>query len=101
MIKHIVVWSLKNNAEGFTKAENAERIKTEILKLKEQIPQIKKIEAGINITMADDAFDIALNSEFNSVEDLQIYIDHPVHIKFKEFILPLKRDKRVIDYYIQ
>jgi len=48
MIKHIVFFGLADNAEGKSKAENAVIIKSELENLKHLIPQIKKIEVGIN-----------------------------------------------------
>lgn len=98
MIKHIVVWKLKESADGFSKKENAERMKAEILKMKESVPVIKHIEAGINILDAEDSFDVVLLAEFENEKDLQTYQNHPGHVKFKEFIKNLRTEKRSIDY---
>ena len=100
MIKHIVVWKLKEEAEGFNKAENAERMKGAILKMGETIPVIKHIEAGISILPADDSFDVVLYSEFENEKDLLIYQEHPEHHKFKNFIKNLRTEKRSIDYKV-
>lgn len=48
MIKHIVLFQLAEFAEGKTKKENAQFIKTELEKLINVIPQLKKIEVGLN-----------------------------------------------------
>ena len=52
MIVHIVLFGLAENAEGKTKAENANYIKAELENLKHLIPEIKKIEVGINLPEA-------------------------------------------------
>lgn len=98
MIKHIVLWQLKDSAGGRSKAENANKIKEEISNLKNKIPQIISIEAGINILPASDSFDVVLNAEFANQADLDIYQVHPDHVKFKGFIKDLVSDKRFIDY---
>jgi hypothetical protein len=100
MIKHIVLWQLKDSADGRSKAENAERMKKEILDLKNKIPQLIKIEAGINILPASDSFDVVLNSDFANQADLDIYQVHPDHVKYKEFIKDLVSNKRFIDYEV-
>jgi len=49
MIKHIVMWKLKDFAEEANKAVNAQKIK-----------EIKHIEVGINIINSDASADVAL-----------------------------------------
>ena len=48
MIKHIVMWSLKEKYKGQLKEQLAEDLKNRLLNLKSMIPQIKKIVVGIN-----------------------------------------------------
>ena len=94
------MWKLHEKAEGFSKAENAQRIKKELEDLRGNIPEIAKLEVGLNINNTDIAFDIVLYSEFKSLEDLKIYQDHPAHIVFKEFIKSLRSQRYVVDYEI-
>ena len=100
MIKHIVMWKLHDEAEGFTKRENAERIKKELESLKEKIEQIRHLEAGINRNSSPAAFDVVLYSEFDDWDSLEIYQKHPAHEQFKEFLTPLRSDRVVVDYEI-
>ena len=48
MIKHIVTWKLKEEAEGNTKVENAKKIKEILEALDGKIETLKAIEVGIN-----------------------------------------------------
>jgi hypothetical protein len=98
MIKHIVMWKLCPLFEGKTKKENAEKIKMMLEKLKNCIPQINKIEVGINFNQSETAYDLVLYSEFLSANDLQIYQQHPEHLKVAEFIAKVKIDRVVADY---
>lgn len=100
MIKHIVMWRLFDFAEGNTKKENAMKLKEKLLALRGKIPQIKKMEVGINFDRTDAASDVVLYSEFNSLEDLQTYQKHPEHQKVVEFLNKVRSEKRVVDYQV-
>lgn len=100
MIKHIVLWRLKDEAEGASKAENARQIKEMLEALGAAIPEIEHIEVGLNILDSPAASDVALYSEFASPEALDIYQKHPEHQKCKDFIGKVASDRFVVDYEI-
>jgi Stress responsive A/B Barrel Domain len=100
MIKHIIMWKLHEEAEGFSKVGNALRIKKELEGLQGKISEIFKLEVGLNISKSEIAYDVVLYSEFNSKEDLQIYQDHPAHIALKKFIYNLRSERHVVDYEV-
>ena len=100
MVKHIVMWRLKESAEGFTKAENAKRMKNWLEDLKLFIPEIMEMEVGINFNPSQAAFDIVLYSEFENKKALEIYQNHPEHIKFKNNINNIRTERTVVDYEI-
>jgi len=101
MIKHIVFFGLADNAEGKTKAENALKIKTELESLQHLIPQIKKIEVGINYPNAPKTnYDIALYSEFETFEDVDIYQEHPEHKKVAAYIGKVRVSRAAVDYEV-
>ena len=86
MIKHIVMWKLKEFAEGNNKSENANIIKKSLESLKGEISEIKFIEVGININEAKQSYDVVLCSEFESMEALDRYQKLPKHVKAANFI---------------
>ncbi|NFM46603.1 Dabb family protein [Clostridium botulinum] len=98
MIKHIVMWKLKEFAEGKSKLENANIIKINLEDLKHRIDEVKLIEVGVNINNSQQAYDVVLYSEFENLEDLNSYQNHPDHVKVGEFINKVKEDKIVTDY---
>ena len=101
MIKHIVFFGLADNAEGKSKAENAMIIKSELENLKHLIPQIKKIEVGINYPNAPKTnYDIALYSEFDTFEDIDIYQEHPEHKKVAAYIGKVRISRAAVDYEV-
>lgn len=100
MFKHIVFWRLKDNAGGRSKLDNSRELKTVLEGLKDKIGAIKRIEVGININNSDAAYDVALYSEFDSREDLQIYQKHPEHVKIIGFVNEIREERAVVDYEI-
>jgi len=101
MIKHIVFFSLADNAEGKSKAENALIIKTALENLVHLIPEIKKLEVGINYPDSPKTnFDIALYSEFDNFEAIDIYQEHPEHKKVASYIGKVKTSRAAVDYEI-
>lgn len=97
MIKHVVMWRFKTEAEGRTKLENMEELKRQLLALVPLIPQIKKMEVGFDITHSEFSADFMLSTEFESVEDLKIYAVHPDHLKVSGFVVNVVESKIVFD----
>lgn len=100
MIKHIVMWKLKETALGHTKAENAAIIKDKLEQLNEKLDLIKTLEVGINRSLSNTDFDAVLISEFNSNDDLEAYLIHPLHVEIAEFIKQVRTDRAVVDFKI-
>ena len=98
MLKHIVLFKLKENAESASKEENAKKIKRDLESLKGVIPQIRHMEVGINCIPGDAAYDVAIYSEFANEADLSIYAKHPEHVKVAEFVGKVRESRVVVDY---
>ncbi|WP_251859773.1 Dabb family protein [Clostridium sp. Marseille-Q2269] len=98
MVKHIVMWRFKEEFEGKNKKENCLKVKELIESLKEKIDGIISLEVGINFEKSDQAFDIVLNSVFESNEALQAYQIHPEHVKVADFIKKIVKERSVVDY---
>lgn len=98
MIKHIVMWKLKQDNGVNAALENARKLKSDIEQLAQTIPEIKHIEVGLNIAGADTASDAVLYSEFETLADLDIYQNHPDHQKVVAFVKEIAAERRVVDY---
>ncbi len=99
MIRHIVLWKLKNPGIAELKALNASRLNNELHALKNEIVQIKRLETGINLN-PDNEYDVVLSMDFDNFEDLMIYQKHPAHLKVVEFLKSIRELKASIDYEI-
>lgn len=98
MIKHIVMWRLKESAAGASREENAKKLKQSLEDLKDKIEDIKAIEVGINFNSSPAAFDVVLYSEFDNREGLDAYQNHPEHLKIVDFVGEIRTDRAVVDY---
>ncbi len=95
MIRHIVMWRLKDFAEGNEKKANALIMKQMLEALNGKIDGLIKAEAGLNFT--DGGYDVCLYSELESKEALDYYQGHPEHVVVKEFVGKVVSDRAVCD----
>ncbi len=100
MLKHIVMWQFKDEAEGRTKTENLLHVKKLLDALPAVIPFIRKLEVGLNEYPSSMASDMVLVTEFDSKADLDLYAVHPEHVKISEYIGKVRSARSVVDYSI-
>lgn len=98
MVKHIVFWKLKEEANGMSKAENAAAIKQKLEDLNGKIEGCIKLEVGFDFLHSAESADVVLYSEFESKEALDFYANHPLHKAVMPFIAEARSERRVIDY---
>jgi|WetSurMetagenome_2_1015567.scaffolds.fasta_scaffold344934_2 hypothetical protein len=98
MIRHLVLFKLRDFSTPEEKMKAAETVRAELLALKKKIPVILEFEVGINFTVNDAAYDLAINSSFSSKEDLKTYQVHPDHQAFILFNKNYSAKKIVLDY---
>lgn len=99
MIKHIVMFKLKPEADGKTAAENAAEGKKLAEKLLTPIPSLKKLRAVINCPGADETnCELALVCDFDDLDGLSAYQASEPHIRFGSFIKPVRESRACIDY---
>jgi hypothetical protein len=101
MIKHIVMWQLKEAAHGNPKAANAQIIKEKLEALNGRIPGLLKLEVGINYAPEPGGSDVVLYSEFPTRQDLDNYQSHPEHLAAASFIRAVNAERRVVDYEVK
>lgn len=101
MIKHIVMWKLKDFAEGCSREENAKKIKAMLEGLRGKIGQISYLEVGINVNSSDMAYDAVLVSEFEDMQKLEEYKKHPEHVNVSGFVSKVREGRAVVDYFTE
>ena len=100
MVKHIVMWKLKETAEGKTREENAAIIKAGLEGLKDKIDFLREVEVGVNFNNSEMAYDVVLYTIFDSKEDLDRYQNHEEHLKVATYVRKVNEARVVVDYKI-
>ena len=99
MVRHIVMWKLKESAEGNDKARNAQIIKEKLEALKGKISQIEEIEVGINSDAAPAGnYDVVLVMSCRDFAALKEYAEHPDHIEAGGFVKKVVEARAAADY---
>lgn len=99
MVKHIVLFQLKKDLAPEIRQEVMNRFKVAIEALPASIPFIRQIHVGLNVNSAE-AWDICLESAFDSLEDVRAYSLHPDHIAAATIIKDYKADRSCVDFEI-
>ena len=100
MIKHIVIWKLKDSAHGNDRSTNARLAKEKLESLRGQIAGLRAIEVGIDFSATASSADMVLYSEFDSREALAAYQNHPLHQAIVSFVGPAISERRMVDYEV-
>lgn len=97
MVRHIVMWKFKSDAD-LTPKEAAENIKGKLEGLKGQIPGLITLEVGLNRNESKTAFDAVLTADFESWEALAAYKVHPLHVEISELCKYYREARARVDY---
>lgn len=100
MIRHIVVYKIKEDAGGHTKQENMEAMRDGLLALVPQIPEIKHMEVGFDVLHDAASYDISLLVDFDDVAAMDRYKNHSDHQKIAQFIHSIIEGRVSVDYEI-
>lgn len=101
MVKHIVMWKVKEHEVHGSKEEIMNKIKSGLEGLRGQIEGLIEIEVGINFNSLETAYDVALYSIFESTEALAYYQAHPKHLEVaKGLVRQVAVSRTVVDYEV-
>ena len=101
MIRHIVMWKLKEEAEGSTREKNAEKLKLILEGLKTSIDEIKNVEVGIQVNhKEDEGLDVVLICDFENELDFKMYTRNAAHKKAVKFIDAVTEKRVFVDYHV-
>ncbi len=99
MVKHIVLFKLKDNISLEEKLTVMKQFKKAIENLPSEISFIRKIEVGFNVN-SSEVWDIVLNSEFDSLADVKAYAIHPAHLAAGKILAEVKENRACVDYEV-
>ena len=99
MVKHIVLFKLKDEVPETDKLVVMNKFKEAIEALPAKISVIRKIEVGLNMNPGE-SWHIALYSEFDNLDDVKFYATHPDHVAAGKSIAEAKESRSCVDYEI-
>jgi len=82
MVKHIVLFKLKDEVPAEEKLEVMTKFKEEV---------------GLNMNPGE-TWNIALYSEFDTLEDVKFYATHPDHVAAGKILAETKESRACVDY---
>ncbi len=97
MVKHIVMWRLKEEAQGNDKVTNARLIKERLEALNGQISGLIRLEVGIDF-LGEGNLDVVLCSELEDRKALDTYQNHPLHQALLPFVKEAVTERKAVDY---
>jgi hypothetical protein len=100
LIRHIVMWKLKESAEGATREENVVKFKALLESCRNLVPGTLRLEVGIAEPGLPSTFDIALVSDFTDKAALDAYQDHPDHLVVKQFAKAVTESRQCVDHVL-
>ena len=100
MVKHVILWTLKEEYSDAQKAEIKAGIKEGLESLKGQIPGLKEIK--VNVTpLASSNCDLMLDSLFEDEAALKTYATHPAHVAVADGkVRPHTASRVCMDYVV-
>lgn len=100
MVKHVILWNLKDEYSGAEIAEIKKGIKEGLEGLKGQIPGLVDIQVNIE-GLSSSTADLMLDSTFESEDALKGYSVHPAHVEVANTkVRPYTQTRSCLDYEI-
>ena len=100
MVKHIILWQLKDNLSDAEKTDILNGIKTALEGLNGKIPGLLSLKIITDKLPSSNA-DVMLYSEFENEDSLKGYSVHPLHVAAADNkVRPFTKSRTCIDYEI-
>lgn len=97
MVKHIVLWNLKENMTAEEKKAAGEKMKSLLEPIKEKVPGALELQVVTEYLDSSNR-EVALISTFETVEALQAYQNHPDHVAAGVYVRSVTCNRSCMDY---
>ena len=98
MIRHIVMWKLKEHAEGGDRPANLIKMRALLESCADLVPGMAGFTVAVAQPGLEATYDIVLDSSFDSVAALDAYQTHPAHLAIKPFIGAVRLERQCMDF---
>lgn len=100
MVKHVIIWSLKESFSAEEKENIKAGIKSGLEALMGQIPGLIEIKVNVNPLPSSNG-EVMLDSTFDSIESLKGYAVHPKHVEVADTkVRPFTASRVCMDYEV-
>ena len=100
MVRHVIVWTLKEEFVGDEKAKIIAEIKEGLEGLKGVVPGLVEIKVN-TIGLASSNSDLMLDSLFENEDALKGYSVHPAHVAVADGkVRPFVKNRSCFDYEV-
>ncbi len=98
MVKHVILWNLKDELVGEERENVKKGIKEGLEGLKGKIPGLLEIKVNIE-PLASSNCDVMLDSSFEDETSLKGYAVHPEHVAVADSkVRPFTKSRACMDY---
>lgn len=95
MIKHVIIWDLKDSLSAEEKTAAALKIKNSLEALA-GLEGVLKMKVYIEPALTSNC-DILLDSEFENEDAFNRYQDYPAHVAVKDYIASVRKERKCFD----
>ncbi|MCR4792358.1 MAG: Dabb family protein [Lachnospiraceae bacterium] len=100
MVRHVIVWTLKDEYSDEEKRKIAAGIKEGLEGLKDKVSEIKEIRVNIE-KLPGSTGDLMLDSLFEDFDALKAYSAHPAHVEVADGkVRPFVKIRSSFDYEV-
>lgn len=100
MVKHIILWKLKEDLSEQEKKDVMAGIKENLESLVGKVPGLTRV-AVVTDKLASSNADVMLDSELESEDALKGYQSHPEHVKVADtYVRPYTEVRLCMDYEV-
>lgn len=99
MIRHIVVWKLKDDADA-TREERIAAIRAALEPLLGTAPSLRSLQIVENMAYHDKNFELALLTDFDDLAGLDAYQQHPAHLEAAAIVRSHVETRASIDFEV-
>ena len=100
MVKHVILWQLRDELSDMEKSAVMQEIKTGLEGLAGKIPGLVEVHVNINGLPSSTA-DLMLDTTFESAEALKGYAVHPAHVAVADGkVRPFTKTRVCLDYEV-
>jgi antibiotic biosynthesis monooxygenase (ABM) superfamily enzyme len=93
LLTHVVFFRLKPECK-----DKAKHLVAKILDMKGKIPELREIQAGVDVVQSARSYDVGLIAQLDDLASMQSYQVHPVHQELLKFVGQVVESSVAVDF---